>query len=62
MIREKINSDTGSINNKRLHLKGMPDIFLLFCILSRKGRAREAWKNVIYFTLKALFIIEVFTF
>ena len=66
MIREKINSNTNDIKNKskgwKIYNNHKLYIFSLFCFLSRKESAHETWKNVIYFTLKALFFIEIFRF
>ena len=45
-----------------LLLKVVPVTFLLVCFLSPKESTSETWKNVSYFTSKALFVLEKIKF
>ena len=44
------------------HLKVVLATFLLVCFVCLKERTCERRKNVFYFTLKALFILEIIKF
>ena len=46
----------------RIYLRVVSATFLLVCFSSLKERICETWKNVFYFTTKALFILEKMKF
>ena len=46
----------------RFSLKVVSATFLLFCFICLKERTYETRKNVSYFTLKALYVLEIIKF
>ena len=44
------------------HLKDLPSTFLLVCFSSLKDSTCETWKNVFYFSSKALSVLEKIKF
>ena len=51
-----------SIIKKRKKLKVVSATFLLVCFVCLRESTRETRKNVFYFTLKALFVLEIIKF